>query len=100
MLTWHYLRPTPLQNIAAMAAKLSLIFPCCVFVAFLTLSVFATPSRSHTSSEKIRELFSRDVVDREDFIDRYLTQFRSRVWEVLASHGVQVCVQQVYTRPT
>ena len=59
-----------------------------VIFAFLSLFVCATSSNSHLTSANI-DKFSRSVADRRD-LDRYLTQFRYRIWEVLASHGVQV----------
>ena len=76
--------PSPLEAMD-MAAELKLSL---ILVAFLSLSVSATPSSSHLTSTN--DELSKDVADHENFVEQYLMQFHNRVWEVLASHGVLV----------
>ena len=64
-----------------------------VSILSVVVSVSATSADRHISAASFDEHDrpSQDAFGRGDLIDGYLKQFQNRaVWEVLASHGVQV----------
>lgn len=82
----------------SMVAAHQFLSLCLVVVSFLFPTVTATHPDSHLNQASAREYgwFDLDQEDMGDLIDGYLRQFQNKVWEVLASHGIQV---QHYTLP-
>lgn len=66
-------------------------------ISFFIALALALPAAGALSSTQISSAndheeheISKDVLDDEEFLEHYLQYFHNRVWEILASHGVQV----------